>query len=125
MKYFKFIFANVLVLTLLVVPFFVKADQTVSTSQHIQISNPFKGGSDLSSLITALLQNVVMPIAAVVSVVFIILAGFKYVTAQGNPGEIKKANENLLWALIGTGVLLGAAGLSQVVQATVKQFINI
>ena len=64
-----------------------------------------------------------MPIAAVASVVYIILAGFAYVMAQGKPAEVQKANDRLLYALIGVGILLGAAGISAVVQTTVKQFL--
>jgi hypothetical protein len=100
-----------------------------NTSINIKILNPLKCGTtddkcDLFALIAVLLQNVVMPIAGVLVVLYIIWAGFKYVQAQGKPGEIAKANENLKWALIGAGVLLGAAGISAVVQNTVSQLIK-
>ncbi len=87
-----------------------------------KLTNPLNCGNDctLITFINLLLNNVVMPIAAVLAVVYIIWAGFTYVMAQGNPGEITKAHQRLLWALIGTGVLLGAAGISKVIEATVR-----
>ena len=89
-----------------------------------RITNPLNTGDSLSGLITAILNNIVMPIGAVLCVVWIIYAGFLYVTAQGNPKAIEKAHSTLLWALVGTGILLGAAGISKVVENTVKSIIN-
>jgi Tfp pilus assembly protein PilN len=55
---------------------------------------------------------------------YVIFAGFKYVQAKGNPAEIQKAHQRLLWTLIGVGVLLGAAGISAVLQTTVNSFLK-
>jgi hypothetical protein len=46
------------------------------------------------------------------------------VQAKGNPKAVEDAHANLLWSLIGIGVVLGAAGISAVVQSTVKSFLN-
>ena len=89
-----------------------------------QICNPFSGGNDLNALIVTVLKNIVMPIAGVASVFFIIWAGFQYVLARGNATKIAEANKNLLYALIGVGVLLGAAGISSVVQNTISSLIT-
>ena len=56
--------------------------------------------------------------AAVAVTMWIIWAGFQFVLAQGNPGAIDKAKSNLLWSLIGAGILLGAVGISAAVQST-------
>lgn len=110
------------------------APSSISTSpdsQKITIKNPFNcGGSGsggnctLIDFIKIVLQNVIMPLAAVVAVMYIIWAGFLYVTAQGNPKNIEVAHQNLLYALIGTGILLGAAGISAVVSNTVTSLIT-
>ncbi len=65
-----------------------------------------------------------MPIAAVGVVIFIIYAGFMFVVAQGNEAKITAAKSRLLWALVGAGILLGAVGISQVVQNTVDKLIK-
>ena len=65
-----------------------------------------------------------MPIAAVAVVVWIIWAGFQYVLAQGNPKKVEEAHQRLLWSLVGAGILLGAAGISSVVQNTINALIR-
>ncbi len=90
-----------------------------STGGPINIPNPIKA-NNLLDLINDIVTNVVLPIGAVVCVMYIIYAGLTFVTAQGKPAEIEKAKQRLLWALMGTGILLGAVGISQAVQLTVK-----
>jgi len=95
-----------------------------STQIGAKIDNPFNGGNDLMALIRVILSNIVMPIAAVAVVVWIVWAGFQFVLAQGNPKKIDDAKKNLLWSLIGAGILLGAAAISVVVENTVRALMN-
>ncbi len=88
------------------------------------VQNPLKGANDLMSFIRAILNNIIMPIAAVGVVFWIIWSGFQYLLAQGNPTKIKAANTQLLWSLIGAGILLGAAGISAVVERTVRELVK-
>lgn len=95
----------------------------------VRIANPFNCGGqgsdcNLITFVTVVLNNIVMPIAAVAVTLYIIWAGFMFVTAQGKPAELEKAKANLLWALIGAGILLGAAAISKVVETTVKGLIS-
>ena len=92
---------------------------------NLGISNPFKGGDTLPDIITAVLNNIIEPIAAVVVVIMIIYSGFKYITAEGNPGKIKEANQGLLGVLIGTLILLGAGAISTAITGTLKNFISL
>ena len=124
-KYTKYLFA-IVIFVMTSIPFAIIADQNYS--QDIRISNPFNCGGQsnctLLTLITSILNNIIMPIAAVACVVWLILAGFKYVQARGNPTKVSEAHQNLLWALIGVGVILGAAGISAVLQSTVTSFLK-
>lgn len=88
----------------------------------VSFTNPLNCGDKctLMGLITLVLNKVVMPIAAVAVVLYIIWAGFMFVRAQGNPKKIEEARDNLLWALIGAGVLLGSAAIAEVVKRTVE-----
>lgn len=111
------------ILGLFVIPVFINAqpvNQQQNSSGVVTIPNPTNAGSDLMSVLRTLLNKVVMPIAAVAVVVWIVWAGFTYVTANGKPDKIKEAHARLLWALIGAGILLGAAGISAVVESTVR-----
>lgn len=90
----------------------------------VKIDNPFNGGNNLLTLIKDILSKIVMPIASVAIVVWIVWAGFQFVLAQGKPGDIDEAKQNLLWSLVGAGILLGAAAISAVVETTVKALMS-
>src|ERR1035437_6835034 len=102
-KIISFIFTSFIFLSL---PLFAFAQ---NFNEGTGISNPFNCGGqsncDLLTLLTAILNNIIMPVAALACAVWVILAGFKFVQAKGNPVEITKAKQNLLWALIGVGVI--------------------
>ena len=90
------------------------------------ITNPLRTGigSDIPSIIVAVMRGIVMPLASVLVVLAILYSGFKFVIAQGNPSEIQKARDGLVWVLIGSVILLGAYGISEVLRATVNQVVG-
>ena len=125
----KIVLIHLLVICFFILPLFVSAQKVQTTPSGptgtpvaFTIPNPIakSGANDLMGLITALLNNVVMPVAAVGVVIWIVYAGFTFITAQGKEAEITKAKDRLLWALVGAGILLGAVGISKVVENTVK-----
>jgi hypothetical protein len=127
MKIFKQISIHLVILSIFVLPVLIHAQGSGNNTNQISIDIPNPApaaGSDLISLLYTLLDKVVMPIAAVAVVVWIIWAGFSYVTAQGNPAKIAEAHKRLMWSLIGAGILLGAAGISQVVKTTVDTLVT-
>jgi len=80
--------------------------------------NPLQVGS-ITDLILLILEAVVY-LGSIFLVLMLVYTGFLFVKAQGNPEEIKKAREALLWTVIGGLLLLGAEGLALVLQATVE-----
>lgn len=135
-KNFKSIFFIILLMLVFVLPVVALAQAgTVPPNPTpnpvpIKIANPFNCGGGSSSgnctiftLIYAILNNIVMPVAAVVVTMYIIYAGFTFLTAQGKPKEIQDAQQRLLWSLIGAGILLGAVGIAKVVENTIKALI--
>jgi hypothetical protein len=60
--------------------------------------------------------NWIFYILIAVSVLFIVIAGLEYVTAQGDPEKIKAAGQKVLYALIGIIVAAMAKGLVILVQ---------
>ncbi len=84
-------------------------------------ANPLgQSGGTLQTFLYALLDKVVIPLGAIVVVFSIILAGYKYITAQGDPKAISAAHQQLTWTAIGAAVLLGAKVISMVITNTVK-----
>ena len=84
------------------------------------IKNPLSGNPDLATLAAKILKILFLA-GTVVAVFFIVYAGFKYVTAGGDPKAIQAAHSTLLWAAVGTAVLLGAQVIVDVITNTVKQ----
>jgi hypothetical protein len=108
---------------LLTIPLFLGAATTttaVSDSPSVTITNPFKAGS-ITELIKVLIDNILIPIGGVVAVVMIMYAGFLFVTARGEAGQITKAKDALLWAVIGACILLGAWTISGAISGTITQ----
>jgi hypothetical protein len=90
--------------------------------QTIAIENPLKDSiSSLPALITAIL-NIFKILMIPVIVFFIILSGFKYVTAQGNPGQIEEATTSLTYAVIGGVLVLAAVAIAEIIKNTVASF---
>ena len=56
----------------------------------------------------------------IAAVLFILLAGFGYLTANGDPGKIKKASNKLIFGIVGIAVGLLATG----VKSLVASFLN-
>lgn len=75
----------------------------------------------LQDFIVAIL-NVIIIIATPIVVIFIVLAGFKYVTARGNPAEIQKATTALTYAVIGGVLILGAVAIAEIIKNLVTSF---
>lgn len=53
----------------------------------------------------------------VVAGIFLMVSGFFFITAQGQPEKINTARQMLINALIGVGVALGSKGMVAVIQS--------
>jgi len=81
---------------------------------QICLQNPLKACSftDLIDNILTFLFN----IAIVVLPIMVVFAGFMFLTAGGNPSQVGKARDLLLWTMVGFGVILLARGLTEVLR---------
>lgn len=111
---FKQQFLSLCTGTLLFFPVFMHAAETVA------LRNPLAFDSMQDFLVAIL--NVIMILAVPVIVFCIILAGFMYVTARGNPEKITVANQALLYAVIGGVIVMGAFAITAMVSVTVNEF---
>ncbi len=68
----------------------------------------------------SLLLDVLLVFAVPFTVLYIMYAGFLYVTAQGNPGKIEAAHRALLWSVVGGVVILGARLISPIFEELAK-----
>ncbi len=84
-----------------------------------KLINPLKGGGNLQSFLLNILDFIIN-IGSIIVILMLVFVGFKFVTAQGEPGKISEAREMLLWTVIGALVLLGSKAIALGVDATVK-----
>ncbi|MBI4138410.1 MAG: hypothetical protein HY482_02365 [Candidatus Wildermuthbacteria bacterium] len=74
---------------------------------------------------TALLEKVgvignwVFAIFLAISLIYIILAAFEFVTGAGEPTKVSGARQKLIYAAVGIGVALLAAGIDDIVRSIV------
>lgn len=85
-------------------------------------TNPVADQLSIDSIPCFLLAliDLIFIIATPIIVIFIIYAGFLFVTAQGNETKIVKARTVITWTLIGAGVLLASKGISLGIQDTLN-----
>ena len=80
--------------------------------------NPL-GETNLYGFLFKILNAAVYILFPVIVLMFV-YTGFLFVAAQGNPAEITKARQALLWTVIGALVLLGSKALALAICGTVK-----
>jgi hypothetical protein len=95
-------------------------EQNSSQTETVTLQNPLVVNS-LEDLIVAIL-NIFITLMIPIIVFFIILAGFKYVTAQGNPGQIEEATTTFTYAVIGGVLILAAVAIAEIIKNTVDSF---
>lgn len=86
-----------------------------------KLINPFRGPDSLAELLKVVVNDILIPVGAVLAVLAFIFTGFKFVAAQGKPDKLKEARNMLLYTSIGTAVLLGAWMLATVICKTIGQ----
>lgn len=90
------------------------------SSIGITIPNPVGSSATIWDLINKVITNIVLPLGAVLAVLYIMYAGFMMVTARGNEAQLKTARAAFFNAAIGTGVLLGSWVIAQVIKSTIN-----
>ena len=63
-----------------------------------------------------------MIVAVPIIIFFLIFAGFSYLTAGGNPEEIKKATRMFTYTIIGAVLILGAYAIRDIISDLVSAF---
>ena len=86
------------------------------------ITNPLKS-NDLVATVKSFI-NVVIDIGSVVCIIFLIYAGFLFVQARGNSGEITKAKDTFMWTVVGIVILLGSQLIANIVIGTINNIKN-
>ena len=88
----------------------------------IVLENPLKDREvdTVYEFISLIINDVVLPLGAILAVLYIMYAGFLMVTARGDESQISQGRTAFTNAAIGTAILLGAWVIAQVVENTIK-----
>lgn len=84
-----------------------------------KLCNPLKGVNSIEGFLGEVIK-VILVFAVPVIVLFIMYAGFLFVTANGDEGKVKDAKHALLWAVVGGVIVLGANLIYGVILGTVN-----
>ena len=82
------------------------------------IPNPLKACS-FKELIEAIIKFL-QELAAVVTAIVIVLAGYNFVTSMGDPAKVSQAKKMVLYALIGLAIILMAQGIIALIDTVIK-----
>ena len=94
----------------------------IAAAQGIQ--DPLNSAfSTIPTFIAGFLKAMVM-LALPVIALFLVISGFKFVSAQGNPGKLSEAKENFVYVIIGALLILGAWVIATLINGTVSQLVN-
>ncbi len=94
-------------------------DRVTGQGSSVTLTNPLTSGDSLEGFLGEILKFIIR-IGTIVVILMVVYVGFKFVTAQGEPGKITEARTMLLWTVIGALVLLGAQAIAMAIQATVQ-----
>lgn len=84
------------------------------------LQNPLAFDS-IQGFIVAIL-NIIIVIATPIVVIFIILAGFKYVTARGDASKVQEATRALTYSVIGGVLIIGAVAIAEIIKNLITSF---
>ena len=66
--------------------------------------------------LVATILNILWSVCIVVIIIMFVIAGFKFLTAQGDPGKVAEARQSVIWGLAGATVVVLAWSIIAVVR---------
>jgi len=100
-----------LIIFLLLIPFIVSA-------QTINIENPL-GDRTLQDVLNSIIAWI-FTLSLAIAVIMYIIAGYRFITAVGDPQKIDTAKKMVLWASIGLGVVVASRGIIAIIEKIIK-----
>lgn len=90
----------------------------VTSATVPSLTNPLKDVNNIADLIYKIVQ-VLVDISYIVVAFFLILSGFKFVTAQGSDSKLSEAKTTFKYTLIGAFLVIGAQVIISVLKSIV------
>jgi len=100
----------ILILTFLITSFIL----VTAEGEVVQITSPIRHGT-FADLINAII-DFIFNLALVLVPLIIIIAGYIFVTAMGDPKRVDQARDTIIWAVVGFLIILVAKGTIEVIR---------
>ncbi len=84
-----------------------------------KLTNPLGNSTDTIPKFLTKIIEILLVFATPIIILYIMYAGFLFVTARGNTEQISTARTALLWAIVGGVIVLGTEIIIKVIQGTV------
>lgn len=99
---------------------------STANSGTSQITAEFKNPLQVKSIseLFYMIIKFIVGLSYVVIAAFYLLAGFKFVKAQGNPEELSEAKRAFLNTTIGAIIIIGINVITAVIESTIKSLQN-
>lgn len=86
------------------------------------LQNPLKFDT-VDRFVEGFLRAIVM-IAIPLITIFIVYAGFLFISARGKPGQLNEAKQNFMYVILGAILLLSAWVLATLIGGTIRQLLG-
>lgn len=94
--------------------------QTSAPTLSFKVPNPLgENATTLTQVLANILDAIVLLLSPVI-VIMLVYSGFLFVAAQGRAEELTKAKQTLMYTLIGAAIIIGAKGISLVIQNSIE-----
>lgn len=117
MKKLFAVFLMVSVFAVLALPVLAVSEQP-PTDKTLPATAPATTGAQLLTLVDTL-TNWVFAVFSVLTIIFVLLAAFQFITAGGDAVKLGEARSKLIWAVVGIVIALASKGLVPVVRSIV------
>ena len=122
MKKFFAVFLMVSVLAVLALPVMANHipghQEQPPADKSLPTTAPATTGAQLLTLVDTV-TNWVFAVFTVLTIIFVLLAAFQFVTAGGDAVKVGEARQKLIWASVGIIIALASKGLVPVVRSIV------
>ena len=105
--------------TLVLIGLLVVPAVGLAQTEQREMTQEFEEVGDIISLMNRI-GNWIFTGLMILAAIFLVIAGYFFITAGGNPENVNKARQMLINALIGVAVGVGARGLVAAIEALVK-----
>ena len=118
----KILFSLIVVIASLFIPItntYANWNQNTCNLSNADADPSCSGSQQTAPGLAVVLIEIVIGVLGIAAVVFIIINGYRYTTARGNPDAVKKASSGLIFSVVGLIVAILAFAIVNFVSSAI------